>query len=159
MEDTRQKVYLETTVPSYLASRQSRNLIVAAHQQITRTWWETAKERFRIYVSPVVMEEISAGNPKIAAKRTKLVEDLLILDDTADVAYLAHQYRDRLGLQGIACTDIPHFAFAVAYNMEYLVTWNCAHIANGLVIRRLRAINQSLGRDTPLILTPGELLP
>ena len=67
-------------------------------------------------------------------------------------------YDHKLGLKGRARADLPHFAFAVAYEMDYLVTWNCAHIANGEVVRRLREANMELGWFTPLIVTPEEIL-
>jgi predicted nucleic acid-binding protein len=152
------RVYLETTIPSYLAALPSRDLIAAAHQQVTQDWWRTARERFELYISEVVMAEIRAGDLGTRARRLQLTEDLPILRQTADVQTLAKHYDETLGLSGKARADIPHFAFAVSYEMDYLVTWNCSHIANGGVIRRLMRVNDRLGRPTPLIVTPEEIL-
>jgi hypothetical protein len=151
-------VYLETTIPSYLAAKPSRDLVSAAHQQITHEWWETAQERFEMYVSEAVLSELRAGDPQIAAKRLDLVRSFRVLSYSSDVETLVHLYASRLGLAGAGVIDVPHFAFAVAYGMDYLVTWNCRHIANGEVIKRLTLLNRDLGRHTPIIVTPEELL-
>ena len=151
-------VYLETTIPSYLVAHPSRDLVTAAHQQVSHEWWDTARERFDLYVSEAVLDEIRAGDPDFAARRLELVAELGVLSLTDDVASLIRAYHRRLGLVGSATADLPHFAYAVAYHMDYLVTWNCRHIANGQVIRRLAVVNGELGRQTPVIVTPEELL-
>jgi hypothetical protein len=151
-------VYIETTIPSYLVARASRDVVIAAHQQITHDWWPTAKERFDLYISEAVLNEIRDGDPAYAAKRLDIVADLDVLAFGDDVAFLTREYERRVVLTGSAITDLAHFAFAVAYRMDYLVTWNCKHIANGQVIRRLAKANDDLGRSTPIIVTPEELL-
>jgi hypothetical protein len=88
----------------------------------------------------------------------KFVADVEVLRYSAEVEELALEYERRLGLAGAATSDLPHFAYAVAYNMDYLVTWNCRHIANGEVIKRLLHANEALDRPTPIIVTPEELL-
>ncbi|MFQ6105400.1 MAG: hypothetical protein ACE5OP_14085 [Candidatus Glassbacteria bacterium] len=75
-----------------------------------------------------------------------------------DVRALVRVYDRKLGLTGGARADLPHFAFAVAYEMDYLLTWNCAHIANGVIIRRLLNVNAKLNRHTPLIVIPEKIL-
>jgi len=151
-------VYLETTIASYLAASPSRDLVMAAHQQITHDWWRTARDRFDLYVSEAVLSEIRRGDADAAARRLELTADLPVLAFSEDVEWLIRAYDRRLGLVGSASADLPHFAYAVSYNMDYLVTWNCAHIANGQVIRRLLAVNGEIDRPTPVIVTPEELL-
>jgi hypothetical protein len=151
-------VYLETTIPSYLAARPSRDLIMAAHQQITHEWWREAGGRFDVYISEAVLAEIRAGDPDAAARRLGIVDGLPILALNEDVRTLVRAYDQRLRLGERARADLPHLAFAVAYAMDYLVTWNCAHLANGEVIHRLREVNVGLQRSTPIIVTPEELL-
>jgi hypothetical protein len=153
-----QDVYLETTIPSYLAAHPSRDLIVAAHQQITHEWWPTAKSRFNLYISEAVFAEIKSGDNIAISRRLEIVKDLPILKLNDDVRFLANSYEKELGLTGRAKSDIPHFAFAVSHKMDYLVTWNCNHIANGEIIQRLININKKIGRSTPLILTPEEIM-
>lgn len=150
-------VYLETTIPSYLAARPSRDLITAAHQQITHEWWATARLQFELYVSEAVLTEIRAGDPLYSAKRLEFVADLDVLVFSREVKTLIQIYHAQLGLVGSATGDLPHLAFAVAYNMDYLVTWNCKHLANGRVIKKLSQINDAHGLPTPIIVTPEEL--
>ncbi len=151
-------LYLETTIPSYLVAHPSRDLIMAAHQQITHEWWLTARDRFDLHISEAVLDEIRRGDAGAAARRLAIVAGLPVLTFSADVASLIRIYGRRLGLAGSGTADLPHFAYAVTYKMDYLVTWNCAHIANGDVIRRLTAINAEIGRPTPVIVTPEGLL-
>jgi predicted nucleic acid-binding protein len=152
-----QKVYLETSVPSYLTAKPSRDLIVAAHQQITRDWWQMARIRFELYISQAVLAEIRAGDADAVSLRLQLLEGLPVLEINNDVRRLTRHYDRALGLSGKARADIPHFAFAVSYRMDYLVTWNCAHIANGEIIRRLMRVNSELNCPTPLVVTPEEI--
>jgi hypothetical protein len=150
-------VYLETTIPSYLAGRPNRDLVIAAHQQITHEWWNRAKESFDLYVSEAVLEEIRAGDPAVAAKRLEIVSGIPVLELRQDVRDLVRLYSDRLNFPPQAQADVLHIAFAVSYGLDYLVTWNCKHIANGYFIRRLLRVNQEIRRATPIILTPEEL--
>lgn len=152
-------VYVETTIPSYLVARPSRDLLVAADQQVTHQWWGEAKEHYDLYVSDAVIAEISAGDPAFAAARLEIVRSLPRLEITSDVDALAVYYEQALGLVGAPTKDLVHVAVAVHYEVDYLVTWNCAHIANGVVIRRLGEINRSRGHWIPTIVTPQELLP
>ena len=151
-------VYLETTIPSYLSAHPSRDLIIAAHQQITHDWWRDARERFDLYISEALLDEIRGGDPDAASRRLELVQGLPILPLNEGVRRLVHEYDQRHGLGGRARADLPHIAFAVAYELDYLVTWNCRHIANGEVIRRLYEANAKLGLPTPLLVTPEEIL-
>jgi len=151
-------VYLETTIPSYLAAQPSSDLVVAAHQHISREWWKIAHQRFDLFVSEAVLSEASAGDPEVASRRLDLLEGLPILQMNEEVRSLTRKYDQELGLHGRARADLPHFAFAVVYEMDYLVTWNCTHIANGTIIRRLLYLNDQFGLPTPLIVTPEEIL-
>lgn len=151
-------VYLETTIPSYLAARPSRDLIVAAHQQITHDGWRSAKDRFDLYIAEAVLLESRQGDPDAVQRRMAIIKGLPVLAVTEDVQALVATYDQRLGFPARARADLPHIAFAVAYEIDYLVTWNCAHIANGEVIRRLQILNSEMGRVTPVMVTPEELL-
>lgn len=155
---TKPVVYVETTIPSYLTSEPSRDLIVAANQQVTHTWWRTAAERFDLVVSEFVLEEIDAGDVAMATRRRALLDSVLVLRETADVVTLLDVYRPRLGLTGRARGDLPHLAYAVAYNVDCIATWNCKHLSNPLLIHRRTRVNADLGRPTPSILTPQSLL-
>jgi hypothetical protein len=153
-----QKVYLETTIPSYLAAKASRDLVIAAHQQITQDWWQTAHDRFELCISEAVLDEARVGDLEAVERRLRFLEGLPVLALNDDVRILTRHYGKTLGLSGRARADIPHLAYAVSYRMDYLVTWNCSHIANGEMIRRLLRANAELNRSTPLVVTPEEIL-
>jgi hypothetical protein len=151
-------VYLETTVPSYLVAEPSRDVVVAGHQRTTHEWWQTAKDRFQLVNSDIVKEELADGDSKLATRRLAMVSGLEVLASNAQVEALASKYASELGLVGRARKDVPHVAFAVGFEIDYLVTWNCAHLANAIVMRKLREINVRLGLWLPIICTPEELL-
>ena len=131
---------------------------MAAHPQITQDWWRSAQQRFDLYISDAVLNELRGGDPDAAERRLAMVDGLPVLQINDDVRRLVREYDRRLGLVGRARADLPHFAFAVAYQMDYLVTWNCRHIANGEVIRRLLDANAELQLPTPLLVTPEEIM-
>lgn len=151
-------LYLETTIPSYYTARPVRDVIVIAHQEITRTWWEHRLPLFEVYISSVVLEEARQGDPEPARRRLEVLAGFPVLDATPAIESLAAMYMTHLTLPGKALRDAAHLAFACGYEMDYLVTWNCTHIANAEIRRRLMAINAAMGRQTPIICTPEELM-
>ena len=151
-------LYLETTIPSYYTSRPTRDIVVLAHQEITRTWWEHRLPLFDAYVSPVVLEEVRQGDPEAARRRLEVLGNFPVLEATPVIESLAATYMADLMLPGKALRDAAHLAFACGYELDYLVTWNCAHIANAEVRRRLVGVNAVNGRQTPIISTPEELM-
>ncbi len=155
---TRPVLYLETTVVSYLVARPSRDVVVLAHQEITRQWWATRREAFSIYVSPVVLEEAALGDAEQARERLQLLTPYPVLSASDHVEQIAAAYLRELRLPERALRDAAHLAFACTYAVDYLLTWNCAHIANAEVRRQLARVNDRLGLVTPVICTPEELL-
>ncbi len=151
-------VYVETTIISYLTSKPSRQLVVAGHQETTQNWWENRRARYDLVVSEVVLQELHGGDPEMAMLRMQMAEGIPILGFNDDITFLARVYQTELHLPPKAGNDVLHIAFSVAYEIDYLLTWNCAHIANGHTIKRLAAVNRRLGRATPVIVTPEELL-
>ncbi len=151
-------VYVETTIISYLTVRPSRDVVVAGHQETTRTWWDTARAHYDLLLSEVVLQELRAGDPEQARLRMQLAESILLLGFNDDIISLARVYQTELRLPPKAGNDILHIAFSVSYEIDYMLTWNCAHLANGHTIKRLTAVNNRLGRATPVIVTPEALL-
>ena len=151
-------LYLETTIPSYYTARPVRDVVALAHQEITRTWWDNRLPLFDVYVSPVVLEEARRGAPEPAQRRLEVLATFPVLEATAAIESLAATYMTQLALPGKALRDAAHLAFACGYELDYLLTWNCAHIANAEIRRRLMAINAANGRQTPIICTPEELM-
>jgi hypothetical protein len=152
------KVYLETTIPSYLASRTSRDLITAGHQQITNDWWEKDRAKFELYISQFVIDECRCGDTEMARKRLSLLENLTVLDIPDGATQLAKRLIEGGPLPSKAETDALHIAIAAANAMDYLVTWNMTHIANAAMERAIYQKCREAGFDPPVICTPEELL-
>jgi hypothetical protein len=152
------RVYLETTVPSYLTAWLSRDLIRAAHQQITREWWERRRADFELFISQLVLRECRAGDPDAAAERLKVLLDLPLLEETEEAVALAAALVAQAALPDRASADALHIAIAAANGIEYLLTWNCTHIANAELRGQIEAVCREHGFEPPVICTPEELL-
>jgi predicted nucleic acid-binding protein len=152
------KVYLETTVVSYLAGRPSRDIIVVAHQEITRQWWERKRGNYHLTISELVFREASAGDPGAAQRRRDVLAGIDVLEVTEEALDLA----DKLVRQGAVPTTAPedalHIAIAVSNGVEYLLTWNCAHIANAAMRRAIDDVCVASGYRPTVLCTPEELL-
>jgi len=151
-------VYIETSVVSYLTAQVSRDLVVAAHQELTVEWWEQSLPKFEPFVSPVVLEEIAKGDPDAAKKRMQAVSAFRVLEVVPEVRDLAERYFAAIDLPEKARADAYHLALAVWHGMSYLVTWNCTHIAGGRVKRIVQELNSGRGIGSPAICTPEELM-
>ena len=154
----RPTLYLETTIPSYLKASPSRDLIIAGHQQITREWWDRRRKDFDIYVSQFVIDEASGGNPEMARERLKCIEQFSLLEITKGVSRLAEAILSAGLIPRKAATDSAHIAVAAIHGVDYLMTWNCAHIANATIARSVRRVCDEQGYQCPVICTPEELL-
>jgi predicted nucleic acid-binding protein len=154
----KESIYLETTVVSYYTSKPSRDIIVLAHQEITWEWWPNAIARFDVFISEVVVEEAGLGNSEAAERRLKVLKDFPHLKLNDKVEEMAKVYMEKLEIPEKSFRDAAHLAVASVHNIDYLVTWNCTHLANGEVIKRLMKINESFGIHTPIICTPEELM-
>jgi hypothetical protein len=152
------KLYLETTIPSYLVGRPSRDLLVAAHQQITRDWWELRRSVFDVYVSELVVQEVRAGNADLAGRRLEVLTGVPILPVNGEILRLAEALVAEGPIPRKAAGDAAHIAIATVYGCEYLLTWNCRHIANAELQRAIRRVIAGYGYDTPGLCTPEELM-
>jgi predicted nucleic acid-binding protein len=152
------RLYLETTIPSYLTSRPSRDLIVAGHQQVTREWWERRRDTFQLYISQLVIDEAGAGDLMAARERLKTLLDLPVLDITPEVVALASGILASGRVPRKAATDAAHIAIAAVHGMDFLLTWNCVHIANAANAKALASICREHACECPVICTPEELM-
>jgi hypothetical protein len=152
------ELYLETTIISYLGSKISRDVVILAHQEITLHWWENDRNNFNLYTSEIVFAEAERGDKSASGKRIALLAKIPVLAYTPDVESLAKRYFTELSFPDKALADSFHLAFAVHYQMDYLLTWNCRHLANEVLQRRLVKLNEALQLTTPLIVTPEELI-
>lgn len=152
------KLYLETTIPSYLVGRFSRDLLVAAHQQITRDWWELRRTEFDLYVSEMVLYEVRAGEARLARKRLEVVAGLPVLASNPETLILAENLMTKGPMPAKAAGDAVHIATATVYGCDYLLTWNCKHIANAELQRAIRRVIEEYGYEAPNLCTPEELM-
>ncbi len=154
---SRPRVYVETSVFSYLAARPSRDLLVAGHQQVTRDWWES-RYRFELFVSDAVLEEASRGDLGAAQERLSLLEEAAILTALPAAQALAKIFLSSFALPQKATIDAVHIALAAVHGMDFLLTWNCTHIANAALRPRIESLCWNAGHRPPVICTPLELL-
>jgi predicted nucleic acid-binding protein len=150
-------VYLESTIPSYLRGWPSRDVIVLAHQQITKEWWDSRLDYYDVYVSELVIQEISAGDPDAARKRLEAVERFPVLKIEPEAERLAQVYLEKIPVIADEIRDALHLAIASANGIDYLLTWNCSHIASAEVRKALEVVNDEEGISTPGLCTPEEL--
>lgn len=153
-----ESVYLETTFVSYLVARPSRDLLVAAHQQITQEWWAERRDKFNCYVSQVVLDEVSAGDPNEAEKRLEVIRPLRALEVTPEAEALTQAILSSGVLPARAVRDAAHVAVAAIHAVDYLLTWNCKHLANAQITRKIESACQGRGYRMPIICTPEELM-
>ncbi|MBF0124963.1 MAG: type II toxin-antitoxin system VapC family toxin [Magnetococcales bacterium] len=151
------RIYLETSIISYLVALPSRDLVVAAHQQITHEWWSEQRNRYELFVSELVIQEIAMGDRDAANRRLSLVEAFTILMINDKAILLGEQLQKCAMLPEKANADALHISLAAYHRMDFLLTWNCRHIANG---RTRHAIDKALKAqkmESPIIVTPEEL--
>jgi hypothetical protein len=151
------RVYLETTVISYLTGRTSRNVVVAGHQAITRQWWEH-RERFDLLVSQAVIDEAKRGDKVVAARRVEHLVGIPALDLSDEVYELARTLIAEHAVPETARIDAIHIAVSAVNHMAYLMTWNFAHIANAALRGKIEQTCRSAGLTPPIICTPEELM-
>jgi predicted nucleic acid-binding protein len=154
----RASVYVETSVVSYLVARPTRDIVLAAHQRLTRTWW-SSRSAFDLFVSDFVLDEARAGDASAASKRLRALRGISTLQVTPDVARLAVALLTGGGLPAKATLDAFHVAIATANGVDYLLTWNCKHIANATLRGKIEGICRAEGFSAPAICTPEELPP
>jgi hypothetical protein len=151
-------VYIETSILGYLTARPSRDIVVAANIEITREWWDTRRSAFQLYSSQAVVKETSQGDTEIASRRLEIIRNFALLDLNQSVLDLAEQFLERSCLPAKADVDAVHIAAATVHSMDYLLTWNCKHIANAQIQKKLAEISFDFGYDLPILCTPYELL-
>lgn len=154
----RPKLYLETTIPSYLTGWPSRDLLTAAHQQVTRDWWESRRMDFDLYVSEFVLAEVRLGDAQLASRRLELLAGIPLLPISDETLELAEELVSEGVIPQKAASDAAHVAIASVYDCEYLLTWNCRHIANAELNRAIRRVIGRHGYDVPNLCTPEELM-
>ncbi len=152
------KVYIETSIVSYLAARTSRDLVVAANQEVTQEWWEARSAGFELVISEFVFREAAAGDAGAAARRVGIIGSIPELTVTDQVGELARLLIENVPLPPKAQVDAFHIAVAAVHGVDYLLTWNCTHIHNAVFRPRIESLCRSKGFEPPVICTPQELM-
>lgn len=151
-------VYIETSILGYLTARLTENLILAANIKITQDWWNVRRGSFVLYTSEIVEDEAARGDEAIANRRLDLLQSLVFLDLTEEAIELAQEFLKQSNLPPKASNDALHIALATVYGLDYLLTWNCKHMANAQIQKKLSQISSKLGYELPVICTPYELM-
>jgi hypothetical protein len=150
-------VYLETTIPSFLTGWPSNDLILAGKQEVTRRWWENRLQHYHPVVSQFVIDEASAGDQSAAERRLSILAGIPLLEIDEAVLNLTEKILSTGIIPSKAAADAAHIAIAARHGVNFLMTWNCTHIANAEIIARINKIVEFEGYSPPVICTPDEL--
>jgi predicted nucleic acid-binding protein len=152
------RVYVETTIVSYLTAWPSRDVVIAGHQQVTKEWWETRQGDFELCVSQLVLDEASMGDEAAARERIEVLRSLILIETLPEAVALVKALLFAGALPNKAAADALHIAVAATHGIPYLLTWNCRHLANAATRRVIESTCQASGFKAPIICTPDELL-
>ena len=152
------KLYLETTIPSYLTARRSRDPVLAGQQEATRRWWNDCRTDYELCVSQFVESEAAQGDPGLAAARIAKLDGVLRLPVTAEAIAIADELIAAGLIPAKARVDAAHIGVATIHRMDYLLTWNCRHIRNPDTLWQIERLCTRLGYECPRICTPDDLL-
>jgi len=151
------RIYIESTIPSYVAARPARDLLQAARQQMTKDWWDLKRHNHELFTSQIVLDEIGVGERGMANRRLKIMTGIPVLDLTDEAEVLTRRILDS-GLVPVKVdADAAHIALATVHQMDILLTWNCRHIANVEIQARLRRLVGKAGYELPIVCTMDEL--
>ncbi|MCC5644369.1 type II toxin-antitoxin system VapC family toxin [Nostoc sp. CHAB 5824] len=154
----KESIYIETSILGHLTARPTDNLILAANIKITQDWWNENRSLFILYASEIVEDEAAKGDPAIASQRLSMLQSFMLLELTEEALELAQAFLNQSNLPPKASNDALHIALATVYGLDYLLTWNCKHMANAQIQRKLSQISSELGYVLPVICTPYELI-
>ena len=151
------RVYIETSIPSFYHETRTEPEMVA--QRIwTRQWWDGRRDEYEVVTSEAVLDELGAGDYPTKTQILSLVSSLPVLPVEPAIAeiveaYIVHQVmpQDPLG-------DALHLALTSYHRCDFLLTWNCNHLANANKFNHIKRINTLLGLFVPMLITPLEML-
>lgn len=152
------RVYIETSIVSYLRQRPSAQIVAAARQVLTQRWWDEERAKYEIVTSQYVLDEAAGGDPHFAQARLESLAELPLLQLGPEIDAIAAQIIGRAILPANAQLDALHIATAAHHRIDYLLTWNCTHIANARILPRIRRTLVELNSFVPIICTPEEMV-
>jgi hypothetical protein len=151
-------VYIETSIVSYLRQRPSSQVVMAARQVLTHRWWNDERANYELVTSQYVLDEASAGDAMLAAERLQSLDGIPLLPLDPEIGDIAKQIVQRTILPPKATIDALHIALVAHHKIQYLLTWNCKHIANAKILPRIHDLLLDLGLPIPIICTPEEMV-
>jgi hypothetical protein len=153
-----QSVYLETSVIGYLASRPTSDIHFVSNQLITMNWWNNHRAKFELFISQPVLDECASGDGSAARERLGLIAGIPSLQTCADTFSFAESIMKHASLPRKAAVDALHIAIAAESGIDFLLTWNCKHIANPSLRQKISEAIEAKDFRAPVICTPMELL-
>lgn len=152
------RVYIETSIVSYLRQRPSSHVVGAARQLLTRRWWDDERFSFELVTSQYVLDEAADGDPVLAQERLESLANIPLLQLGSEIDAIAEEIMSRAILPPKAQVDALHIATAAHHRIDYLLTWNCSHIANARILPRIHRVLAGRNCFIPMICTPEEML-
>ena len=152
------RLYMETSIVSYLTARPTLEPVMAGHQLSTHDWWAKQRGKFEIFISRLVWQEASEGDPEAARRRLKILKPLRWLQVRKDAVALAKALIGRKLLPPNAAADALHIALAATHGMHFLLTWNFTHINNAATEEAVKSACARFGFQCPVICSPDELM-
>lgn len=151
-------VYIETSIISYLTARRSNDIRTIANQNTTIEWWEKSRQNFQLFISEFVRTEASQGDEEASRRRLEVIENLPILEVEEETLSLAKAFIRDGPIHKKSEIDAYHISVSTVNGIDYLLTWNCTHIANAAIRPRIESICRKYGYEPPIICTPLELM-
>ena len=151
-------LYIETSIVSYPRQRPSSQVVMAARQLLTHQWWNDERSKYELVTSQYVVDEVSAGDPTLAVERLESLDGIPLLPLDPAIAQIADEIMTRAILPPKARTDALHIAMVAHHRIQYLLTWNCRHIANATILPRIHKMLNDLSIPIPIICTPEEMV-
>jgi hypothetical protein len=156
MEANKKSAYIESTIPSYAAARESTNALNLLRKAQTRDFWDNYRQRYRLCISQVVISECNKGDPDAVRRRMDFIKDIEVLPDREGLDELAAIYKKLLGIPDRAKADCTHLAYCVLYRIDFLLSWNCRHLGSHSHFK-VGMYNYKHGLWTPTLVTPETL--
>lgn len=150
----KRSVYLDTTIPSYYFDKRES---LQYPCEITRKWWNEERQNFNIFISPETIAELSRGDYPEKGKILEFVSQLEPLEPWPEINQIVDYYIENTLMPKDERGDAVHLAYASYYKIDFLLTWNCNHLANANKKQHIKIINVKLDLFTPEIITPLEL--
>ena len=152
------RIYIETSIVSYLRQRPSAQIVAAARQILTRRWWDNERSHYDLVTSQYVLDEASYGDPVLSQERLDALANIPLLQLGNEIDAIAMEIMSRAILPSKAQIDSLHIATAAHHRIDYLLTWNCTHIANARILPNIHRVLNDLGCFIPIICTPEEMV-